>query len=167
MPPPALLPLWATQLALWWWETAAVWWQSSLPVCQTSSLMDDAVWAIILWPASCPNCRVFYFPYTPLPDEASAGCCHTNEIVSLWAERGSSLFLFFLQHRLLNDRPHGNAGLISGCRLGEVTDGAQPSVWDLSSSWQQQRREMRVEKCRVVDGHRGGRRLGSLKDPPH
>lgn len=25
--------------------------------------------------------------------------------------------VFFLQHRLLNDRPHGNAGLISGCRL--------------------------------------------------
>lgn len=65
------------------------------------------------------------FPHTPLLDEASAGCCHANEIVSLRVERGSSLFLFFLQHRLLNDRPHGNAGLISGCRLGEVTDGAQ------------------------------------------
>lgn len=34
------------------------------------------------------------FPHTPLLDEASAGCCHANEIVSLRVERGSSLFLF-------------------------------------------------------------------------
>lgn len=32
--------------------------------------------------------------------------------------RGEGKLSFsFLQHRLLNDRPHANAGLISGCRL--------------------------------------------------
>lgn len=146
MPTPTQLPLWTAQLALWWWEITAFWWESSLLFCQTSSLMDEAVWAIILWPASCPNCRAFYFP-TPLCLMKQALDAATLMKLFHYGPREEALFLFFffLQHRLLNDRPHGNAGLISGCRLGEVTDGAQHAsdcVWDLSSSWQQQRREM-------------------------
>lgn len=52
-------------------------------------------------------------------------------------ERKLLFIHFFFQHRLLNVRPHGNAGLISGCSLEKVTDATQyvsDCVQDLSSS---------------------------------